>query len=111
MNFTFLPSSSVLIHSASGMFVVPIRVRSGYVASIRRSVLEIADGDNDGTLAVLFAFTQTTNLSHSSLPDSLSELCSLDQSGHCFQAYAVSIEKTNSRTGRWYCLFRVRDGI
>jgi hypothetical protein len=41
-------------------------------------------------------------LAYSSLLGSLSGLCSLDQPDHCFQAYAVLIEKTNSRTARWY---------
>src|ERR1700688_996313 len=100
MNFTFLPSLSVLIHSSSGIFAIPIRVRSAYVASIRRSVLEIADGGERWTPALLFASTQTTQLSYRSWPNSLSELCSLDQPDHCFQTYAVSIEKMNRRTER-----------
>jgi hypothetical protein len=44
VNFTFLPSSSVLIHSSSGIFQ-SLQARSGYVASISCSVPEIADGE------------------------------------------------------------------
>jgi len=74
-------------------------------------VLEIADGGERWTPAVLFASTQTTKLSYCSWPNSLSELCSLDQPDHCFQAYDVSTEKMNSRTeGRWYGLLRGRNG-
>src|ERR1035438_1775220 len=110
MNFTFLPSSSVLIHSSSGIFVIPIRVRSAYVASIRRSVLEIADGRTMDSRCV--CIHPNNERSYRSWPNSLSELCSLDQPDHCFQAYAVSIEKMNSRTeGRWYGLLRGRNGI
>src|SRR6267378_1810977 len=43
MNFTFLPSSSVLIHSSSGIFV-SLQRRSEYVASIHCSAQENADG-------------------------------------------------------------------
>jgi len=42
MNFTFLPSSSVLTHSSSGTFEAP-QARPQVVASIRRSAAEIAD--------------------------------------------------------------------
>jgi hypothetical protein len=42
---------------------------------------------------MLFAPTQTTNLSYRSWPNSMSDLCSLDQPDHSFRAYAVSIEE------------------
>src|SRR5579859_3305412 len=52
MNFTFLPSSSFLIHSSSAMFVTPQAI-SKYDASIRFSVQEIADGNEKSAIVSL----------------------------------------------------------
>src|ERR1035438_7513404 len=76
MNFTFLPSSSVLIHSSSGIFV-SLQARSAYVASIvvrcqksrrenekspsRDLAFEPCTKDYNGELPLLPVFARTNN--------------------------------------------------